>query len=203
MCRLLWGIAAGFLGVYAIVQNLNIPLIIQPQLFGMLSLISWGQCQYYGNRRSRTVSIVSVVAVAAVLGGLEMGAVFAIKPSYDAGNHKAVKFFGIMSSFLLSIALLPQYYEIYKHREVIGISVLFMTVDMAGGIFSDLSLVFKGQFDIIASVTYTLVVVLDSLVIIAAIILNPAARRRREHLAMAMAIPGDLIIIPQADEPSA
>lgn len=39
----MWGLAALPLGVYAIVQNLNIPLILQPQLFALLSLISWAQ----------------------------------------------------------------------------------------------------------------------------------------------------------------
>ena len=53
----------------------------------------------------------------------------------------------------------PQYYEIYRHREVVGISKLFMFVDMMGGVFSVLSLVFKTEFDVIAAVTYCLVVV--------------------------------------------
>lgn len=54
----------------------------------------------------------------------------------------------------------PQYYEIYKYKEVIGISLLFMTIDALGGVFNDLSLAFKGDFDVIAGVTYSLVVVL-------------------------------------------
>jgi len=41
--RLLWALSAPFLGVYVIVQNLNIPLILQPQLFCTFALISWGQ----------------------------------------------------------------------------------------------------------------------------------------------------------------
>ena len=40
-----------------------------------------------------------------------------------------------------------------------GISVTFMVVDLLGGVFSDLSLIFKADFDIIAAITYTLVVV--------------------------------------------
>ena len=39
----MWGIAGLPLGVYNVVQNLNIPLILQPQLFAFLSLVSWGQ----------------------------------------------------------------------------------------------------------------------------------------------------------------
>lgn len=46
------------------------------------------------------------------------------------------------------------------HSEVVGISVPFMVVDMLGGVFSDLSLVFKPPpFNTIAAISYSLVVV--------------------------------------------
>lgn len=41
--RFAWGMAGIFLGTYSVVQNLNIPLILQPQLFGVLSFVSWAQ----------------------------------------------------------------------------------------------------------------------------------------------------------------
>jgi hypothetical protein len=41
--RLIWGFASLFLGVYAILQDLNIPLMVQPQLFGFLAFVCWGQ----------------------------------------------------------------------------------------------------------------------------------------------------------------
>ena len=41
--RLLWGISGTMFGIYAIVQNLNIPLIVQPQLLSLLSYLSWAQ----------------------------------------------------------------------------------------------------------------------------------------------------------------
>ena len=34
-----------------------------------------------------------------------------------------------------------------------------MAVDLLGGVFSDLSLIFKADFDVIPAITYTLVVV--------------------------------------------
>lgn len=43
MCRLLWGISGAFLGVYVVVQDLNVPLIVQPQVLSFLSLVSWAQ----------------------------------------------------------------------------------------------------------------------------------------------------------------
>ncbi|RPD76397.1 hypothetical protein L226DRAFT_375270 [Lentinus tigrinus ALCF2SS1-7] len=182
-----WGISGVFFGVYAIVQDLNIPLIVQPQLLSTLSYLSWAQCQYYGRKRSRRTSILLYVSVMAISAGFEVGMIYAVRPAYNRGNDRPVQFFGAFSTVLLSIALLyvltpyPQYYEIYKHKEVIGISILFMIVDMLGGVFSDLSLAFKESFDVVAGVTYSLVVVLDGIVLLCAIILNPRAARRRKR----------------------
>ncbi|PBK72543.1 PQ-loop-domain-containing protein [Armillaria solidipes] len=180
---LIWGLTSIFLGVYAIVQRLSIALIVQPQLFGTLSLISWGQCQYYDNHWSIKRSVLAVVSIVCLIGGLQAGMVFAVRPSYEHGNHRGVDFFGVFASVMLSAGLLPQFYEIYKHKEVIGISKLFMLVDLLGGVFSLLSLVFRDTFDVLAGVAYSLVVVLDGLVIILAMILNPLARRRRRRAA--------------------
>lgn len=41
--RWLWGLSGPFLGVYVIVQNLNIPLILQPHFFATLCFVSWAQ----------------------------------------------------------------------------------------------------------------------------------------------------------------
>ncbi|TBU30586.1 hypothetical protein BD311DRAFT_754599 [Dichomitus squalens] len=177
------GIAGATLGTYSVVQNLNIPLILQPQLFGVLCLVSWAQCQYYGHKRSRTTAVVMYIAAVVLLGGFEVGMIYAVRPSYKAGNMGPTQFFGIFSTVLISCGLLPQYYEIYKYKEVIGISLLFMTVDALGGVFNDLSLAFKGDFDVVAGITYSLVVVLDGGILLLALILNPIARRRRKRLA--------------------
>lgn len=85
-----------------------------------------------------------------------------------------------------------------------------MAIDLLGGVFSDLSLVFKPKFDVIAGVAYSLVVVctlsaqlctfqyidcdqrsqvLDGVVILLALILNPLAARRRRCQPPAAAIP--------------
>ncbi|KAJ3491375.1 hypothetical protein NLI96_g765 [Meripilus lineatus] len=128
-----------------------------------------------------------LVTLLMVLGGFEAGMVFAVRPSFRAGKLGPTQAFGILSSIFISGALLPQYWEIYKHGEVIGISITFMLVDCLGGVFSDLSLAFKPTFDVIAGVAYTLVVVLDGIVIILALFLNPRAKRRRELEAAAAA----------------
>lgn len=181
---LLWAVSAIFLGAYVIVQNLNIPLILQPQLFGFLCLISWSQCLHYGrNLSTRKVAPVFIAAIG-IAGGLQAGLVFAVMPSYDKGESRPVAALGILSSVLLSLALFPQYYEIYKHKEVVGISIPFIFIDMMGGVFSDLSLIFKEKFDVIAGVAYSLVIALDAVVLLLALILNPRARRARRRAAI-------------------
>lgn len=67
------------LGIYAIVQDLNVPLIVQPQLFGLFSLLSWGQCMYYGAARSRQWCVVVLGSTLVVWGALEAALVFALR----------------------------------------------------------------------------------------------------------------------------
>ncbi|KAK7445375.1 hypothetical protein VKT23_014792 [Stygiomarasmius scandens] len=180
-----WAIAGAFLGAYAVIQDINIPLILQPQMFSALGTISWAQCLYYGRKFSLLLSTLACIGMIAFIGGLETAMVFAARPAYEAGKasgRSGVEFFGIFASVIIALALLPQYYEVWHHKEVVGISISFMFIDAAGGLFSDLSLVFKTEFDVIASVTYSLVVVMDSVIIVAALFLNPRARRRRLRL---------------------
>ncbi|RIB29887.1 PQ loop repeat-domain-containing protein [Gigaspora rosea] len=46
---IIWALSSVFMGIYSIVIQLSIPLIIQPQLFTTLSLICFVQCLYYDN----------------------------------------------------------------------------------------------------------------------------------------------------------
>jgi hypothetical protein len=67
------------LGVYVIVQDLNVPLIVQPQLFALFSLLSWGQCMYYGAARSRLWCAVVLGCTLVVWGILEAALVFTLR----------------------------------------------------------------------------------------------------------------------------
>jgi uncharacterized protein with PQ loop repeat len=178
---LIWSASGVPLGVYVIVQNINIPIILQPQLFGFLAAISWIQCLYYGNRKSRTFCTVIFTSYLLVYGGLVAGLSILTWHVKERGNEALLRFFGIFSSILIASGLIPQYIEIYQRKEVIGISLTFMLVDILGGVFSTLSLAFKPKLDVIAMITYLAVVVMDGAIVIAAFILNPRARRRRRH----------------------
>ncbi|KAG8904025.1 hypothetical protein FRB99_002367 [Tulasnella sp. 403] len=174
----IWAISAPFLGVYVIVENINIPLIVQPQLFTALASFSWIQCLYYGQKRSRRFCAVVYVLFLSGVAAFEAGVSHALKTHPNQG---AIQFCGISSAVLISVGLIPQYIEIWKRKEVIGISMLFMAVDIGGGVFSILSLIFKPKFDVVAAVTYIAVIVMDGIIVIAAVILNPLARKRRER----------------------
>jgi hypothetical protein len=75
----MWSIAALPLGIYVIVQDLNIPLIVQPQLFALFTLFSWMQCMYYGRGRSRRWCVGVLGGMIVVYAALEASMVFALR----------------------------------------------------------------------------------------------------------------------------
>jgi len=92
------------------------------------------------------------------MAGFEAGMIYAVKPPAEKGRTAPLKFFSIASSVTIALGLLPQYWEIYRRKEVVGLSMAFMAVDISGGVFSILSLVFKEKFDVFASIAYIVVI---------------------------------------------
>jgi hypothetical protein len=65
-----------------IAQDLNVPLIVQPQLFGLFSLLCWGQCLHYGAAaRSRAWCAVALGCTLALWGTIEAVMVLALRVS--------------------------------------------------------------------------------------------------------------------------
>lgn len=48
--------------------------------------------------------------------------------------------FGILSDICLAAGFFPQFWQIWKDREVIGLSYIFLAMDTIGAVFSILSL---------------------------------------------------------------
>ncbi|KAF9054437.1 PQ loop repeat-domain-containing protein [Panaeolus papilionaceus] len=178
---LIWGFATVFMGAYAFLQRLNIPLMLQPQLFGFLSLVCWGQCQYYGLGCSRIKSLILTIICMAVTGIIEFLLVFFLRPTHEKGNHVPASILGVLASVIIIIGFFPQYWEIFKCKRVMGISMVFISIDMLGGVLNTLSLAFKDHFDVIASLSFLAVVLFDGFIVLAALILNPRARRRSQQ----------------------
>ncbi|PWN50310.1 hypothetical protein IE53DRAFT_293764, partial [Violaceomyces palustris] len=166
-------------GTYLVVENINIPLIVQPQLFSFFCLISLSQCWQYSHGKSKTFCFSSVLLLLFLLGGLELGLYYLCKLGESRGNSSGTKVMGILGAILIVLGLVPQYYEIWKYKEVKGISFIFLAVDCSGAIFSTLSLVFKERFDGIAAANYIGILVLEIGIFLIALIINPKAERRR------------------------
>ncbi|TVY47494.1 Uncharacterized protein LOCC1_G002249 [Lachnellula occidentalis] len=151
---LLWALAGIPLGAYNIAQNFNVALKIQPQILTVLSLITWIQCFYYSSKWSASKCILVVCAMGVMLGGVEVGLVFALLDAVHRGRHWAVTLMGVLSTVLLSAGVLRHYWDIWVHRTVRGISFIFVGIDAAGDVFSLVSVFFQPKLDILGMVIY-------------------------------------------------
>lgn len=138
-------------GTYLVVENINIPLIVQPQLFSTFAIIAMAQCWHYSHRLPTRRCIAGALATGVIAAGVEVAFYELCLLGQRRGTDAATKTMGIAGAVLIVLGLVPQYYEIWKYREVRGISLVFLAIDCTGGVFSLLSLVFKSSFDGIAA----------------------------------------------------
>ncbi|KAI1314063.1 PQ loop repeat-domain-containing protein [Xylaria venustula] len=158
----LWAICGVPFGVYAIAQNFNIPIQVQPQVFMALCLVNWGQILLYTHKWPQWKVLVVTIGTAAIFAGAETALVLTIRPIYKAGNETPVLVIGVLAAILLAAGLLPPYGEAWKRRgRIIGINFVFLTVDSLGAFFSLLSLVAQHTFDVLGGVMYIICMVLE------------------------------------------
>ncbi len=144
----LWAISAVPFGVYAIIQNFTIAIQIQPQVFCVLSLVSWAQILLYNNGYTALNATVLATVVALVFGGVEILLILTLRPLYDRGVAWPVMIVGITAAVLLAAGLLPPYFELWKRKgRVVGINFGFLTVDWLGAFFSLMGVVAQETFD--------------------------------------------------------
>ena len=162
-----------------------------PQCF--FAALAWGQCLYYDQGKSKALSLGITVTTIVLVGAFE--ACFVLTGRLSS---KAVTAYGTLSAIFIVVGLLPQFYEVYKFRAVVGVSLVFLAVDFGGAVFSTLSLVFAdGSFDTLAAVNYAAVGVLELLIFALVPILNPphwrrlAAQQRRDEEAMTQSDGGE------------
>jgi uncharacterized protein with PQ loop repeat len=151
---LLWACAGVPLGVYNIVENFNVALRIQPQILTFLSLLTWAQCKYYGNKWPWSKTGAIAVPVAAVMGGIETGLVFGLRASRDHGVHWPITLMAVLSACLLCAGVLRHYWDIYKERTVRGISFIFVAIDALGDLTSLISVFFEPTLDVLGMIIY-------------------------------------------------
>ncbi|PWW74144.1 PQ-loop-domain-containing protein [Tuber magnatum] len=160
---LVWAFAGVPFGAYAVIQNLNIPIQIQPQVFASLSLISWAQCLHYASGWAPWSSSLLALAVAIACAGTETALILTLKPIYSRGIEWPILAVGIVASILLAAGLVPPYFEIWKRKgRVVGIDFTFLSIDWLGALFSIMSLVAQHTFDYLGGVLYLVVILLES-----------------------------------------
>ncbi|KAG0287235.1 hypothetical protein BGZ96_008818 [Linnemannia gamsii] len=120
----IWTLCALGFGSYGVVEELSIPLIVQPQIFGFLSMAG------INNNVKGTVEAAGIIPI-----------------------------------FLLVLGFVPQYIDIYRDRSVVGVSMAFIAADAAGAMFSIVSLIFRSEFDLLATLNYIAVLVCDMIVV--------------------------------------
>jgi hypothetical protein len=140
--------------VYNIVENFNIALRIQPQILTFLSLLTWMQCKYYGNKWPLTKSLGVATPVAALMGGVECGLIFALRRARHDHVEWPITFMAVLSACLLSAGVLRHYVDIYMERTVRGISFVFVGIDAMGDLTSLISVFFQPSLDILGMIIY-------------------------------------------------
>ncbi|KAJ9317463.1 hypothetical protein DTO271D3_2284 [Paecilomyces variotii] len=167
----LWAACAVPMGTYMILQKVNVPLQVQPQMFSFFSLISWGQILYYNHNYSLRRATLAVLGTGVLLGGLETMFILCLRIPYNKGITWPDLLFGAIAAVMLALGLIPPYFEIRKRKgRVVGINWFFLAMDTAGGLFSLFALVAQGSFDILGGIMYIIVVVLEGGIYISHII---------------------------------
>ena len=154
MFFLSWAIAGIPLGVYNIVDNLNVALQVQPNILILLSLCTWSQCKYYGKGWSRKKIVASFAAIAVVFGGVEAGLVFALRVANARGQKWALTLIAIIAALLLAGGVLRHCVDKVRTRSDAGLSLKFAVLDASGDLASILSVVFQSHISILGLVIY-------------------------------------------------
>ncbi|BGP45315.1 hypothetical protein JCM10450v2_001133 [Rhodotorula kratochvilovae] len=168
---IMWALSGACLGVFAIVENINIPIMILCQVL------------YYDKKWRWYSAVGAFAAYAVVTAGFECGMIFASRyVEHHRHSDGLTMLWGILSDIFLGAGFIPQFVEIWRAREVYGISYMFLFLDSLGAVFSIMSLAFKHEFDAIAFAGFAVVLLAEIVIFIVALVLNPRARRSREAL---------------------
>jgi hypothetical protein len=178
----LWGVCGVPFGAYAIIQNFNIPIQVQPQAFMALCLISWSQVMIYGSGYSVKKAVAAGLTLAILFAGIETALILTLKPIYERGSDAPTLVVGIIASILLAAGLVPPYFEIYKRRgRVVGINFVFLAMDWSGAFFSLMALVAQNTFDILGGVLYIICALLEIGIFLSHIIWLIRTRKLRKR----------------------
>ncbi|KAF4549674.1 PQ loop repeat-containing protein 6 [Elsinoe fawcettii] len=150
-----WAIAGVPLGVYNIAEEFNIALQLQPNILIFLSLWTWSQCIHYGGKRPWTITILCACVIGAVLAGVEVGLVFALRVARGRGLEWPAILMAVLAAILLALGVLRHLFDMIKTRSDGGLSLRFAILDASGDLASIISVVFQPTLSIYGLVIYS------------------------------------------------
>ncbi|ODH52074.1 hypothetical protein GX48_01863 [Paracoccidioides brasiliensis] len=158
----LWALCSVPFGIYMILQQVNIPIQIQPQIFGSLCTICWVQILYYNHGYSLKKSVFTGAITAALMGGCEALFILTLRIPNNKGITWPALLIGIIATILIALGLIAPYFELRKRSgQVIGINWFFLSLDTLGAVFSLLALAVEGTFDILGGIMFVVVLILE------------------------------------------
>ncbi|KAI4193831.1 MAG: hypothetical protein LQ350_008129 [Teloschistes chrysophthalmus] len=178
----LWAICAVPLGVYVIVQNFNLPIQIQPQIFCVLALTSWAQILIYNNGWAVWKATTLAIGTGILFGSTQVLLILTLRGPYERGIEWPMTLVGVISAVLLASGLIPPYFEIAKrHGRVVGINFVFLGMDWLGAFFSLMALVAQQTFDYLGGVQYLVCLLLELGIFTSHALFLLRSRRLRAH----------------------
>lgn len=150
-----WAFAGIPLGVYNLVQDLNVALQLQPHILIFLSLVTWSQCKYYGGNWKLLRILPAAMGIASVIGGIEVGLYFTLRLAWKRDIKWPLTLMAVLAAVLLCAGVLRYYWEIYQERDVKGISFAFVGIDYGGDVASTVALVFAPRLDVLGIIIYS------------------------------------------------
>lgn len=148
------------MAIFLVSEDSNIALCIQPHLFGFFCFIVYLQVMYYPPiERSKKDILWRGGLFLLFQIAIEVGCIIPFRRLHSRGVTWPILMFGIIANVVLIIGLIPPYFELWKRNgRVIGINFGFLSMDIAGAVFSLLSLITaKGKLDIMGCVIYSVV----------------------------------------------
>lgn len=160
---MLWASCAVPFGVYAIVQKFSLALQLQPQCFGGLTLIAWGQTLYYGNKWRAWTAAAATISMVVVFAALEAILIVTLRIPYYKGVEWPMMMMAILASVMQCLGLVMPYFELAKRQgRVIGIDFWFLLIDYSGAFFSLMALVAQHTFDVLGGSMYIVAMTLET-----------------------------------------
>lgn len=157
-----WVVSCIPFGIYFCISAPNMILQIQPHLFMFFCSISFIQTLYYPPlKMNRLKIILTILSIILFDVGMEVGFIIWLKPLYAKGITWPNLIFGILATILLSVGLLPPYFELAKRQgRVVGINFWFLSVDSLGAWLSIASVIL-GNMDVMGIILYCAVAALE------------------------------------------